>query len=80
MIEDIKLTPGELIINNTAKLINSKVINMSNDLDKELDFQNSLQIDEVKYRNYLDQYLKIPNSPDFFLYKILSRYFDNRKT
>ena len=41
MIEDIKLTPGEPIINNAAKLINSKVINISNDLDKELDFNKT---------------------------------------
>ena len=33
-------------------------------LNKKLDLQSLLKIDEDKYKNYLDQYLKVPDSPD----------------
>ena len=45
-------------INNLAKVVNGQIINMDNDLNKPLDLQNLLKIDESKYKNYLDQYLK----------------------
>ena len=51
-------------IDNFAKSVNGQIINMDNDLNKPLDFQNLLKIDKSKYKNYLDQYLKVPNSPD----------------
>ena len=48
---------------------------MDNDLNKPLDLQNLLKIDESKYKNYLDQYLKVPNSPDVPLWEIFTQYF-----
>ena len=61
-------------IDNLAKILNGKVINMNNDLNKPLDLQNLLKIDENKYKNYLDQYLKVPNSPDIPLWEIFTDF------
>ena len=47
---------------------------MDNDLNKPLDLQNLLKIDKSKYKNYLDQYLKVPNSPDIPLWEIFSDF------
>jgi len=67
------------IISNSAKLINNKVINMNDDLDKQLDFNSLMNFDEAKYKNYLDQYLKYPNSPDILSWKIFTDYLEDKK-
>ena len=67
------------IINNFAKVVNCQIINMDNDLNKPLDLQNLLKIDESKYKNYLDQYLKVPNSPDVPLWEIFTNYIKSNQ-
>ena len=67
-------------IDNFAKSVNGQIINMDNDLNKPLDFQNLLKIDKSKYKNYLDQYLKVPNSPDIPLWEIFSKYIEKHFT
>jgi hypothetical protein len=57
-------------IENLAKIVNAKVLNMNDDLNKPLNSKDLLKIDEEKYKNYVDQYLKVPNSPDIPLWKI----------
>ena len=66
-------------INNLAKVVNGQIINMDNDLNKPLDLQNLLKIDESKYKNYLDQYLKVPNSPDVPLWEIFTNYIKSNQ-
>jgi len=66
-------------IDNFAKIINGQIINMDNDLNKPLDLQNLLKIDESKYKNYLDQYLKVPNSPDVPLWEIFTNYIKSNQ-
>ena len=67
------------MINNLAKVVNGQIINMDNDLNKPLDLQNLLKIDESKYKNYLDQYLKVPNSPDVPLWEIFTNYIKSNQ-
>jgi len=60
-------------------MTNSKLINMSEDLNKQLDLQSLLEINEVKYKNYLEQYLKVPNSPDIPLWEIFTKYIKSKQ-
>ena len=66
-------------IDNFAKIINGQIINMDNDLNKPLNLQNLLKIDAGRYKNYLDQYLKVPNSPDVPLWEIFTNYIKNNQ-
>jgi|TARA_B100001964_G_scaffold240608_1_gene310812 hypothetical protein len=66
-------------INYLAKTINSKVLNMDDDLNNSLNLQLLLKIDEHKYKNYLDQYLKTPNSPDIPLWEIFTKYIKSKQ-
>jgi len=66
-------------IDNFANIINGQLINMSNDLDKKLDTQSLLKIDEGKYKNYLDQYLKVPDSLDIPLWEIVTDYIKHKQ-
>ena len=66
-------------IDNFAKTINGQLINMDNNLNKKLDLQSLLKIDEDKYKNYLDQYLKVPDSPDIPSWQILTDNLKNKK-
>ena len=66
-------------IDNFANIINGQLINMSNDLDKKLDTQSLLKIDEGKYNNYLDQYLKVPDSLDIPLWEIVTDYIKHKQ-
>ena len=66
-------------IDNFAKIINGQIINMDNDLNKPLNLQNLLKIDAGRYKNYLNQYLKVPNSPDVPLWEIFTGHLKNEK-
>tara|TARA_Y100000590_G_scaffold449698_1_gene588260 strand:+ start:428 stop:1600 length:1173 start_codon:yes stop_codon:yes gene_type:complete len=66
-------------IDNFAKTINGQLINMDNNLNKKVDLQSLLKIDEDKYKNYLDQYLKVPDSPDIPSWQILTNNLKNKK-
>ena len=53
---------------------------MDNDLNKPLDLQILSKIDKDKYKNYLGQHLKVPDSPDIPLWEIVTKYLkDNKK-
>ena len=62
-----------------ARVLDSRPINMNNNLNEKLDFQNLFKINEAKYKNYLDQYLKVPNSPEIPLYQIVTEYLKKEK-
>lgn len=66
-------------IDNFAKILNSKLVNMNNNLNKQLDNQSLFKFDEIKYKNYLDKYLKVPNSPDIPLWEIFTEYLKNKR-
>jgi len=55
-----------------------KAINMNKDLDKKINIQNLLKINKEKYKNYLDQFLKVPNSRDIPLWEIVTEYVQNQ--
>ncbi len=61
-------------IDNFAKIINGQIINMDNDLNKPLNLQNLLKIDAGRYKNYLDQYIKVPHSPNKPLWEIFTDF------
>ena len=52
---------------------------MDNDLNKPLDLHNLLKIDNGKYKNYLDQHLKVPDSPDIPLWEIVTNYIKRKQ-
>jgi hypothetical protein len=60
-------------IDNLARIINSKLINMNSSLNDSLTLNSFLKIDKEKYKNYKDQYLKMPNSPEIPLWEIFAR-------
>ena len=66
-------------IKDFAKLMNSQIINISDELNKPLDIERLSKIDEAKYKYYLDEYIKMPNSPDLPLWKIFTNYISNNK-
>ena len=41
--------------------------------------QNLLKIDAGRYKNYLDQYIKVPNSPDVPLWEIFTNYIKSNQ-
>ena len=66
-------------IDNLAKAINGQVLYMDSDLNKPYVFKDLLKIDESRYKNYLDQYLKVPNSPDIPLWEIFTNYIKSNQ-
>ena len=48
---------------------------MSGDITEKLGLQSLLKIDEDSYKNYLDQYIRVPNSPHLSLWEIFTEYF-----
>jgi len=65
-------------INSFAQFMSVKAINMNKDLDKKINIQNLLKINKEKYKNYLDQFLKVPNSKDIPLWEIVTEYVQNQ--
>ena len=59
--------------------VNSKIINMDNFLEKKIDVQNLFQIDHEKYKNFLDQYIKVPDSPNLPIWEIFLKQIKNKK-
>ena len=82
----IFLTSNELIkswigpcIENVSQVLNSQLINMDNFFHQGLNIQNFLKVDEKKYKNYLDQYIKVPNSPDLPIWEIFTNQIKNKQ-
>lgn len=76
----IFLTTNELIkswqqprIENFSKILNSQIINMDEVYKKKMKIENLFTIDNKKYSDYLDQYIKFPNSPDISIWEIFSK-------
>ena len=66
-------------IDNIAKIVNSKIINMDNCLEKKIDVQNLFQIDHEKYQNFLDQYIKVPDSSNLPVWEIFIKQIKNKE-
>ena len=80
------LTSNELIkswlgprIENLSQILNSQLINIDNFFHQGLDIQNLLKVNEKKYKNYLDQYIKVPNSPDLPIWEIFTKQIKNKQ-
>ena len=59
-------------ITNLSKVLNSKLINMSNSSNYDFNMKDLSNFDKIKYQAYVDQYLKVPNSPDIPLWEIFT--------
>ena len=46
---------------------------MDNYSEQKLKINDFLIIDEKKYKDYLDQYIKVPQSPDVPIWEIFSK-------
>ena len=66
-------------IETFSKILNSLLINIDNSSNKEFDAKTLLKIDEKKYKNYLDNYIKVPNSPDLPIWEIFAKEIKNNK-
>ena len=82
----IFLTTDELLkswigprIDLFASILKSCPINISNNLNNNLNINNLLRIDENVYKNYLDLYLKVPNTPEIPLWQIFIEYLRSEK-
>jgi len=64
-------------INNFAKILNGKLINMNSSFNDIPVFNNLLKFDKEKYKSYKDQYLKMPNSLEIPLWEIFTRNIEN---
>ena len=56
-----------------SETLNSHIINMDNYSEQKLKINDFLIIDEKKYKDYLDQYIKVPQSPDVPIWEIFSK-------
>ena len=61
-------------IDNFARVINSKLINMTSSINDTFKLDSFLNTDKEKYKNYIDQYLKMPNSLEIPLWDIFTKY------
>ena len=66
-------------IHSFAKEINGQIVNLNSTFEKNLDLKKLLKIDEVKYQNYKNNYLKFPNSPDIPIWEIFTNYIKNKE-
>ena len=60
-----------------CKSIGGKMINMDENINKQINLEELLKIDEVKYKEFKDNYLKVPQSPDIPLWEIVSNNLIN---
>ena len=64
-------------IKSFAKEINSKVVNINVDLEKNFNLDNLFKVDTLKYQKYKNNYLKYPSSPDVPLWEIFTKYIQS---
>ena len=57
-----------------SKYTDTKPINIDKDLESQLNLENIFNFDKEKYSKYLNQYLKVPDSPDIPLWEIVGNY------
>ncbi len=80
------LTSDELVnswlgprIENFSQVLNSQLINIDNFFYQGSDIQSFLKINEKNYKSYLDQYIKIPDSPDLPIWEIVTDYIKRKQ-
>ena len=66
-------------IDTFAKVVNGQLINMDVDFNKPLNLHSLSKIDKGKYKNYLDNYIKMPNSPNLPIWEIFAKEIKNNK-
>ena len=64
-------------IEMSCKSIGGKMINMDENINKQINLDELLKIDEVKYKEFKDNYLKVPQSPDIPLWEVVSNNLIN---
>ena len=64
-------------ISDFAKFTNMEAINIDQNLNTQINLKELLKVNEEKYQRYIDQYVKMPNSPNLPLWKIISDYLTN---
>ena len=64
-------------IDNLVQATNGKLINMNSNLNDPLKLQSLMVIDKEKYIDYIDKYLKMPNSPEKALWEIFTQNMKN---
>ena len=60
-------------IKKFSETLNGQLLNMNDDIKENLKVEKLFGIDDTKYRNYLNQYLKVPNSPDIPIWEIFCK-------
>ena len=68
---------GDRIVNFSSS-VDGEIINMDEDLKNNLTLKNLMKYDKKKYKQYIDNYIKFPNSPDLPLWEIFSKNIKNR--
>tara|TARA_B110000014_G_scaffold248392_1_gene222726 strand:- start:14 stop:1165 length:1152 start_codon:yes stop_codon:yes gene_type:complete len=64
-------------IDNLAQVVNSKLININSTSNEALKLNNLLKIDQEKYNDYMDKYIKMPDSPKVALWEIFMQNIKN---
>ncbi len=66
-------------ITNFSKNIDGKLINISNNLNNQIDLKKIFKYNKKKYIEYKNQYLKYPDTSDLPLWKLLKDEFTSKK-
>ena len=64
------------LIENYAKLLGKKIINL-NHLSEINDFSDYLNIDNKKYENFIDTYVKTKGSPEKLVWDIVIKHIES---
>lgn len=64
------------LIKNFAKTLGTKVINLSDTLNK-IKYKNYLRVDKKKYENFIDDNIKIKGSPQELVWNIIIKKIEN---
>ncbi len=71
--DEIKKSWQQSRIKKFSETLNGQLANMDDEIEKSLKIEKLFEIDDKKYSNYLDQYLKVPNSPDIPIWEIFCK-------
>jgi hypothetical protein len=64
-------------IETSCKSSGGKMIYMDKNINKQINLDELLKIDEAKYKKFKDNYLKVPHTPDIPLWEIVSNNLIN---
>tara|TARA_Y100000294_G_scaffold133877_1_gene126426 strand:+ start:744 stop:1883 length:1140 start_codon:yes stop_codon:yes gene_type:complete len=76
--DEIKKSWQQPRIEKFSEALNGQIINMDQNSEKKLQIETLLKVDEKKYNDYLDQYIKVPDSPDIPIWEIFSQKIINK--